>query len=454
MDDERGKSLQQKEVEKLIEFESFIAVKSWEEIEELVLSINDLFQQSENSRWSVAEGATRFFKAIAKSSKQHFVNALHLYFSGKLSEQLLNANIFYYSLENNLISGNELLGIIDTYDSESKPFWTCVLLSAIPEKQIDVLLTKKLIELFSYSSNPLPIHSMNVFVKYQGSFEKLINGIIELKESKHNIISFLTQILLSKTNIYRVSLGFQFCQDCSKYFIDNTHLLKQAYIQMKRIDQHFDYNGEELNSVLEIDNYFIIDYIQAKVDDSDYVYFRLEDLKTDFIWSLDDYENIISKCLSIVIAKHPPFSSMKHPTAIFFTLHNPNVDVLSKCNQFIEKYIKENSTSKREIITMMSNILHLFKHKFIDYLKQLLLLNNSFELFKSIWLTASGGFTGSRVPIIQEDIEFNGKILSMVKTLPNILDYHLHIEYLEKRIGWLKKDIENEQRRDFEEFFD
>lgn len=453
-DDERGKSFEQREAEKLIEFESFVAVKSWEDIEELIFKINDLFQQNESSRWSVSDGATKFVIAIAKSSKQNFVNALHLYFSNKLFEQLLNTNIVYYPLENNLISANELLAIIDTYSFENKPFWTYALLSAVPEQQIDMLLTGRLIELFSHSTNPLPIHRMSVLNKYQSSFEKFVNTINELSESKYNIISYLTEILLSKRNTYRVSLGFQFCQDCSQYFIDNSHLLKQAYIQMKNIDQHFDYDGEELKSVLQIDNYFIVDYIQAKANDTDYVYFRLENLKTDIIWTLNDYENIINQCFAIIIPKHPPYSNLKHPTAVFLTLQNPNEEVNSKRDAFIEKYISINHNSKAEIITIMSNVLHLFKNKFVSYLKQFLLLNNDFEMFRKLWLTASSGMTNSLVAQFQEDIELNIEILSMVKTLPNILSYHKHIDYLEKRSIWLKKDIENQQRRDFEETYD
>jgi hypothetical protein len=103
---------------------------------------------------------------------------------------------------------------------------------------------------------------------------------------------------------------------------------------------------------------------------------------------------------------------------------------------------------------MMSNILHTCKNKLVLYLKQFLLLNNNFEIFKNFWLDEGGTYSGSRVSHIQREIDLHKEILEMIKNLPNILNYHLHIEYLEKRIIWLRKDIDNEQRRDFEEFFD
>lgn len=453
LDDRKGKNYEEREAEKQSEFENFVATKNWVEIEKLLLDINELFiQQDENSIWAITDGATKIYTAIAKTSKENFINALHLYFSNNLTIAL-NTSIVYFPLENNLITGNELLSIIDKYDFESKPFWTCVLLSAIPEEQIDILLTERLIELFSHSFNQLPIHRMNVFYKFQNSFEKYISNNAELKESNHNIISYLTEILLSKQAVYKVHFGFHFCQDCSKFFVNHLHFLKQAYEVMKKIDTHFDYDGSEIQAILELDNYFIVEHIQNKVDDSDYLYFRLEDAKLDYIWSLPDYYNIINQCISIILSKHPVYSNMNHPTAVFFTFRNQTEELLNKSYDFIQQYLSENFTSKQNVLMILSNVLHRFKSKFVQYLNQFLLLNNDFEIFRSIWLDEGGTYSGSRVPHIQREIDLHKEILEMIKKLPNILNYHLHIEYLEKRIGWLRKDIDNEQRRDFEEFF-
>lgn len=82
------------------------------------------------------------------------------------------------------------------------------------------------------------------------------------------------------------------------------------------------------------------------------------------------------------------------------------------------------------------------------------MLNKNVEVFKRIWLNTGGVISGSRVPYIQKEIDFHNEIISMVKTLPDILDYAEHIKYLEQKIIWLKDDIDREQRRDFEEFFD
>ncbi|MCW2120784.1 hypothetical protein M2326_003110 [Flavobacterium sp. 7A] len=98
----------------------------------------------------------------------------------------------------------------------------------------------------------------------------------------------------------------------------------------------------------------------------------------------------------------------------------------------------------------MSVALYGFHDKFINYLNHFLLLNKDLEIFKRIWLETSGITMGSRVPYIQKEIDFCDEIASMIKALPNILNYADHVKYLEQKIIWLKKDIVNEQKRDFE----
>jgi hypothetical protein len=86
--------------------------------------------------------------------------------------------------------------------------------------------------------------------------------------------------------------------------------------------------------------------------------------------------------------------------------------------------------------------------------KQFLLLNKDVEYLKGIELDKGEVFSGSRVPHIQREIDLCNAIISMIKTFPGILDYAEHLNYLEQRITWLNKDINNEQRREFVEFYD
>jgi hypothetical protein len=182
----------------------------------------------------------------------------------------------------------------------------------------------------------------------------------------------------------------------------------------------------------------------------DYLSFRFEHFKLECIWSLTNYKEIIDKSLDIIITKAPIFSSWEHPSAILFTFETNNNEALAKAHKYIDDFIKTHFKDRQRTMMIMSVALYIFHDKFISYLKQFLLLNTDLEIFKYIWLETSGVTMGSRVPYIQKEIDFCVEITSMVKALPNILDYANHVKYLEQKIIWLKKDIVKEQKRDFE----
>lgn len=217
---------------------------------------------------------------------------------------------------------------------------------------------------------------------------------------------------------------------------------------------HFDYDGEELEAILTLDSNFFIEYLEQRVVDFDFLTFRFEDFKLDYIWSLSNYKEIINKSLNIIISKVPVFSNMDHPSTVLFTFKIADDDLLAKSYALIEEYIKENYTERQRILMILNVVLHRFGNRFIDFLKQTLLLNKDLDLFKRIYFNKGGTYSGSRVPIIQREIDLCNEIMIMIKTLPCVLDYAGHLGYLEQTIVWLKKDIDNEQRRDFQEHYE
>jgi hypothetical protein len=68
-----------------------------------------------------------------------------------------------------------------------------------------------------------------------------------------------------------------------------------------------------------------------------------------------------------------------------------------------------------------------------------------------MYLHKGGVYSGSRIPHIQQEIDFCNEVIDMIKTLPGVLDYSNHIKYLEQKIGWLKQDKAREQKMDFQE---
>lgn len=449
LEDRNGKSWEEREREKRLKIQDYIKSKSWKEIESLLHSIDTLFiQQQGREIWEIEGGISEIYIGIASKGKTEIKKTLKLTFNNEFSFRF-QPRIIYFIINNHILSGEELLALINKTNFRDKISCTITLLECLPENQISLKFLELLIQTFK-NNNHIYIHRLTDYLKFDSEFNNYKALSSESGIEKHNIISYLTEIMLNKPITQRYDLGHHFCGDCASYFTNHMHLLKRAFISLKKSDSHFDYDGKEFEAVLNLDSNFFIEYLEQKVVDMDYLSFRFEHFKLDCIWSLHDYKEIVDKALDIIITKAPIFSSWKHPSTVLFTFKEKNDETTEKVQKYITDFINVHSKNRQRTMMIMSIILYRFHDKFISYLKQFLLLNKDIEIFKHIWLKTSGVTTGSRVPYIQKEIDFCGEIVSMVKALPNILDYIDHIKYLEKKIIWLKKDIENEQKRDFQ----
>ena len=449
LEDKNGKSWEEREKGKRLKIQKHIKSKSWKEIESLLHSIDSLFiQQQGREIWEIEGGISEIFIGIASKGKNEIKKALALTFNNEFSFHF-QPRIIYFIINNDILSGEELLELIIKTNFRDKISCIITLLECLPENQINSNFLNLLIQTFK-NSNHIYIHRLTDYLKFDSEFNNYKASSSERDIKKHNIISYLTNIILKKPITQQHSLGHHFCRDCANYFSNHIHLLKQAFVSLKKSDPHFDYDGKEFEAVLNLDSNFFIEYLEQKVIDIDYLSFRFEHFKLECIWSLPDYKEIIDKALDIIITKAPVFSSWEHPSTVLFTFEVKNDETIEKVHEYIAHFINAHFKDRQRTMMIMSVTLYRFHNEFISYLKQFLLLNKDVELFKDIWLETSGVTTGSRVPYIQKEIDFCGEIALMVKALPNLLDYTDHIKYLEQKIIWLKKDIENEQKRDFE----
>src|SRR5690606_27407071 len=100
-----------------------------------------------------------------------------------------------------------------------------------------------------------------------------------------NIITYITTIMLNKVRKTRRDFGFHFCTECAAYFSNHLQLLKDAYWAQYEIDSHFDYDGEELKAILDIDRGFINESLKSGIIGLNYSSkIRLEKINTDYIW--------------------------------------------------------------------------------------------------------------------------------------------------------------------------
>lgn len=448
-----GKSIEEFEKEKRQEFDDFIKANDWGSLEKFLLNIDTLYkQQKDNSGWQIESAVTDIYISIARKKKSELENALRLFFSGKVLFPL-RTTVINIALLKNIMTGMELLDIMSDYEFNGKPYWESVLLAMLPEEQVNDIFLKLLINTFLKPDESIYIHRMLDYLKYEAIFEEYKKENPGLEN--HNIITYLTSIILTKTRKTRRDFGFDFCADCSSYFTKHPQLLKDAYWAQYEIDSQFDYEGRELKALLDLDKKFINDGLKnGKIGLGYSSNLRLEKINTSTLWEYEEYEELIEDLLLTALEKEQYMFIIKDDIYSLFSFKNVNEDKTQKAKKLIIKLTQKYSNNEKIVLMLIEVIYHNFNSWFVQYFREFLLMNKDVILTKKINFERAESWSGSRVPLIQRKIDFYQDILKMINSLPNILDYSEHIDYFEQKIGWKNKEIEEEQKRDFmEEFY-
>lgn len=448
-----GKSIQESEKEKRQEFDAFVKATDWQSLEKFLLNIDALYkQQKDNNGWHIESAVTDIYISIARKSKSEFENALKLFFSGRVLFPL-RTTIINVALIELIMTGKELLDIMNDYEFQGKPYWESVLIAMLPEEQVNEIFLKLFINTFLKPDEYIYIHRMLDYLKYEAIFEEYKKENSELEN--HNIITYLTSIILTKTRKTRRDFGFDFCADCSSYFTKHPQLLKDAYWAQYEIDSHFDYEGRELKALLDLDKNFINDSLKSgKIGLGYSSNLRLERINTSMLWEYGEYEELIEDLLLTALEKEQYTFIIEKDIYSLFSFKNVNEVRIEKAKSLIIKLTQKHNNNEKIVLMLIEVVYHNFSGWFSEYFREFLLINKDVTLTKKINFGRSESWSGSRVPLIQKKIEFYQDILKMINALPNILDYSEHIDYFEQKIVWKKKEIENEQRKDFmEEFY-
>lgn len=448
-----GKSIQESEKEKRQEFDAFVKATDWQSLEKFLLNIDALYkQQKDNNGWHIESAVTDIYISIARKSKSEFENALKLFFSGRVLFPL-RTTIINVALIELIMTGKEILDIMNDYEFQGKPYWESVLIAMLPEEQVNEIFLKLFINTFLKPDEYIYIHRMLDYLKYEAIFEEYKKENSELEN--HNIITYLTSIILTKTRKTRRDFGFDFCADCSSYFTKHPQLLKDAYWAQYEIDSHFDYEGRELKALLDLDKNFINESLKSgKIGLGYSSNLRLERINTSMLWEYGEYEELIEDLLLTALEKEQYTFIIEKDIYSLFSFKNVNEVRIEKAKSLIIKLTQKHNNNEKIVLMLIEVVYHNFSGWFIEYFREFLLINKDVTLTKKINFGRSESWSGSRVPLIQKKIEFYQDILKMINALPNILGYSEHIDYFEQKIVWKKKEIENEQRKDFmEEFY-
>ncbi|MFW0716553.1 hypothetical protein [Pedobacter sp. N23S346] len=445
--DRSGKSALEQDQERRKMFEDFVIQRNWEELESYIYKIDEFYEQlDQRDRWMVEGSATEIFIASRLKGKDFAIQTLRLFLSAKISVPI-NSRICYFLLNDATFSGPEFLELLEEFDFTGKNVWLSTFFTALPKEQVDADMLNRLISFFGDQNILVPLSRMLDFEKFQDTFSRFQKSKVDL--DGYNIISYLTWLVLEKPTD-KVYLGWNFCQECAAFFKKKLPVLKQAYTILKETERNFDHDGKELEALLEIDPIFFVEYLESTFVDFDYLTFRFEDIRTDYIWKLPNYSDIITKSLEIIIRKSPVFSDMTHAAVSLFNFDPENQELVEKARRQISEYLAINYKDQQRVMMLENIVLCKYRTEYVGFLRELLLLQKDVEFFRKMFFSASGGIaTKSYMSTLQNQIELCQEIIGMIKGLSDILDYADHVNYMEQKIIWIKESIQNELKRDF-----
>ncbi len=449
-----GASFEEYTEKKRRELRALVKNKLPDEIKQLLLKIESLFlHKTQNEDWWIQNSAAEIFNAIADESGAKFLIALDYYLERALGFQLHYGMMIYHILQNNRVDSKKFYALLLKHDFPNKTYWRITFFQALPESIVSNYYLAEFLKTIESLDKPVSLYSFNQLNKYSHEFEKYKNKIPALKEAGHNFLTYLTQLLLTKSEKFRIAFDHHFCQECSSYFVKHISLLKQVYTYEKKSSDSYDYDGKELKAVMSLDENFLVEYLNGRMVDFQYLSFRFDSFNLDFIWESLYYNKVMEDSLEVIITKAPLFSDFEHPANVLFKKIDSTEDKKEKVFSFIEDFIAKNHDKHQHVLVILNVVTYSFPNQLLRFLKQFLLLNKDVAFLKNMWLEKNEVYSGSRVPIIQHEITLYGEILDMVKALPDMLSYADHIAYWEREIEWRKKEIFEEQKRDFSDLY-
>lgn len=394
-----------------------------------------------------------FFQILAETDVTLYYKALELLMIGKYSFELTYGNIILYPIRKKLVDIKELYQYLNRYEYKQKHHWKQMFFDAIERSDIDEFLLSEFIGFIASSEN-FYMYELDKKIKFDRQFQ-LLKSKLTLAVSKHNnIVTYIVEILLDKSETADISFDSETCEKCSRYFTNRVDLLKRIFYLKKKKGGSFDYNGKEMQSVSSLDHFFLIEYLTEISKDMSAISFKFDRLNLLFIWNLPEYEEILDKALAIIISNAPVMSNFEHQANVLFKGLKQDDSKREIAYAYISRFISNNYQSKRHIHIILNVVTYSFNDQVLRFLREFLLLNNDIEFMKNLWLEKNGAVSGSRVPQIEAYITFMQSIIDMIKTLSNPLDYAEHIKKFEQEIEWARQDKQVEMKRDFTGWFD
>ncbi|QKF62154.1 P-loop NTPase family protein [Campylobacter curvus] len=417
----------------------------WLELLNICVEIYNVIDDSDT--YSFKNNFSILLEILSSNDLQLFIEVLGEYF--KLGDPFLlylDRRILI-----KILGKNGAFEFIEKQNFKAKDFWRFGIFTAIDENDITQTDVKNLLDLYkSADITNIPQYSDHL-QKYEN-----IKKDITLK-----ILKVLCNRAISN-NKFLITIEmffYRFTSMLDKYIKTDKKLIETAYFMRLKDNINFDHDANILNKFLNYDSDFINRYIvnilktlsngvsSVNMHTDFSILFDRKDCNTVFLKIIETIHKIPDK--KFVFGKGEFLKSF------FMGFHSPLLDAQKTINiieQFIDKYFTD-----KERMIFISRLICEFnsdesENANIDTRAHLyayiISKNNDYELFESLKFEKNLRMShGSWVPVIQRDIKFYEKLISMMNTA-NLLK---HRTFINKIIDDLKRRIDREKKFDFME---
>jgi hypothetical protein len=342
--------------------------------------------------------------------------------------------------------------ILNTPEYPSKNRWLFSYYQHLPSNDIQPEHINALYKLYKESEYKFFIYDVDYLLKYESSRKGFVADIvliiIERASVSQKFAHSLSPMFSPHTKINKT---------LRSVFSGKLYLLEDAYIAIDRVEQHADYDGTTLSTILDNDHAFIDKYLEDKFTRKKYLSRRDDRRDYSFIWLRNDYINIMRRVTPFVFEKERNNRFFRYYESFYNKGANPqtNRSILKKQNNYLCKEIEFKSDQSDYMHFLFSVIVNFSLQRQLIFYETFLNENKEFNDFINIFAPTPSRLTSSAIPMLQKKIDFYEEIIKICK-LVDLLDHRLvdlldHREFIEQRIKEIRNKIQYKKKRDFTE---
>lgn len=177
---------------------------------------------------------------------------------------------------------------------------------------------------------------------------------------------------------------------------EDIQLIKRAYLQQDRMQQHFDFDGNAFMQILTKDKLFLLEYVKTLFPNIGNRSSH-ENKMLRNIWVINDIENTLAEVFDYVINVEPFFGILEHYCNIFFLNIKPEYKLKAKA--FLFNYCASNFNDTKKMNALVDIVRHSMRECFNEFLLHFITLTQDIAIFSKISWIGNGGVYNGRVII-------------------------------------------------------